>query len=205
MSEGVTNHPLFPIADSSLRVQLPSGTDPVTGESIRGPDGLRAATVVFPRVAVNYGSRNASAEDRWQPIAAVAVAQCVAPTSPGADAIIIDALSRVSFWLKGLVWDSPGERPNVPPVMDFDIRAASTGSGGTGESTGTIVAGGWDNTGLIAQVSGLLCSQWELWMRLRDVADADLQIKVRIDASVDRMGGSAVSVEYGPLVGTHTP
>jgi hypothetical protein len=193
-------NPNFPCVDSALRTTLPRTI------SARGPDGLRAGLVIYPRVEVNQGSIDAPLIQQWQPVAAISAVQCTPPTAPGGDAVGFDALDRVSWWLLGLVYDGIGSRPiGSPPEIDFEVRQSMMSAVATDQANGTVSPGTWNDVGLIVQVSGMLSSQWELWMKVAATEPAGTKIKVRISGLVDRMGRGNLTVQYGTLVSTHFP
>jgi hypothetical protein len=201
LAEGAKDNPSFPVADSTLRVVLPTGNDPITNQPVRGPDGLRPGLIVFPRTEVDQGSPDADSDKRWQPIACIAVAQCSPPGNPGADVVLVDALDRVSFWLLDVVYDGTGSRPALPPQITFEVRAAIAGAGGTAFVGGGIILSSWEDAGLIVQVSGILCSQWELWMRipLPITEPAGTKVRLRIGCIADRVGGGVFETQLGTI------
>jgi hypothetical protein len=191
---------VFPISSAPRWVPLP------TGPEARGPDGLRAGLVVYPRVMVDQGSPDAAPADRWQDIAAISAIHCVPPGNPGADVVVVDALDRVSWWLLGLVYDGIGNRPiGSPPEVFFEVRSAIVGASGTVYASGTISPTTWNDAGMIVQVSGILCSQWEIWMRVSTDEDPGTKIRLRVAGCVDRIGGGVLDVQFGTIVSVHTP
>lgn len=201
MATILTTADIFP-CDSTSRVTLPVNLDPISGQPVRGPDGLRPGVIIWPRVEVDQGSADAPDQARYQAVAAIAAAQCMPPSG---DVVIYDALDRCSFWLLGLVYDGTGLRPAAPPAMLFQMRASLAGSAPTLVSTGVISANTWNDIGLISQVSGYLCSQFELWLLVDPSEPTGTKIKVRIGGAADRVGGGVQCVTYGGLVTSPDP
>lgn len=103
----------------------------------------------------------------WFPVVAVRVATCASAGvgANNAPISINDSLGRVSFMMTRL--DNIDGLAS-PPLIQFQIRTAI---GCTPEVVGTGVinvkgVGGFDAVGLIGQVSGFICTQYELWARI---------------------------------------
>lgn len=197
--------PTFPMDDRERRVVIPVAKNPETGQSARGIEGLRAAVLVFPRTVITRRSSDVSLADGWQPIAAAAAIQAIPAPQNSSDPIGVDGLDRVSWWLTEVASDMPGPLPTVIPEIRFAIRACPNCGHSTQFSSGIIQFDGWGNGGLIAQISGILCSQWEMWMQVHEDEDADSKVKVRLTGAVDRSGGGSFAAHYGPLVVDHNP
>lgn len=122
----------------------------------------------------------------WYPVVAIRVAPCdlPKPAANNSPVTVNDELTRVSFWLtRAIDVDGAG----TPSDIQYQVRAASNC---TSEviGTGTIkLTFGFDQIGLIAQASGILCNQWELWAR---VPAGGTRMGLGIDVMADRLAGA---------------
>ena len=201
MEAGKNNSP-FPTVDSTIKVIAPVGTDPLSGKLARGPDSLRPLTVVFPRIVIDWPPNG-----DYQPIAALAAYQCLPPGDPGSTPVILDNFDRVTWWILGLLWDQPGPRPPKPSDFEFQVRTSLAGGISSTAAIGKTAFNEWDDGGFLVGVSGILCSQWELWARLPDGEGhvAGDKLKLRIAGAADRMAGGAYAAFFGNIVGDHAP
>lgn len=180
----------FPQGDPR-RVQLPR---------FRGPEGLGVWREVCPsqRVPVwNAAQPVAGADtDGYFPIQAVfGYPDCaVGDACSKYIAYANDSFSRCAIYLTSVSLDSGGIIGATPIGMDWQIRASAASIGET-LLTGTIVflkndyAGTTlQRTGLIAQVSGILGNQYELWGRVVYNEGNGLPLRVTTEFVVDRLG-----------------
>lgn len=211
-------------------IQFPSDTTTLSTLSVcplpfpqptaRGPDGLRAAYFLFPEVTIT-----AQADQEYQPVAAVTVYDCridstsSAPPGPpgsggtptggcgrfaicGALPMGVDAMDRISWWLNdvGYVNDPLGSMA-APPDFDYEIRAA-LGRRAERVADGTSALTAYGNNGLFIQVSGILCTEFEIWARINPFQigiTVGTQITVRFGAVVDRNSGSLLNSGVAPV------
>lgn len=212
--------PPFP-SDTTTLSTLSVCPLPFPQPTARGPDGFRAAYFSFPEVTVT-----AQEDQEYQPISAVSVYDCKlqwasappgppdAPISsrgpgsvacgayaiPGALPMGVDGIDRISWWLLSVEYvnDSLGSNA-APPDFDYEVRAAF-GRRAERVATGTSALLAYGNNGLLLQVSGLLCTEWEIWARINPFqlgVTVGTQIKIRLGAVVDRNSGSLINPADG--------
>lgn len=159
---------------------------------VRGIEGLRPGVIGFPWIEID------NREDTlYQPVACIATDEQI-PGRPGACWVGMDALDRVTWWLKKIVWSGAGEPPPVPPQLTFEIRPATGG-------TSDLALGGltnfisWEDNAELAQASGVLCSQWELWARIHPTEPIDSKVRILVAGAADRNGGGVFDLRFGLL------
>lgn len=87
-------------------------------------------------------------------------------------------ISRVSFWLTGLV-----KNRDAVPNIEFEIRGSCDCINEI-FVWGTIVPQSWSDSGMVVQVQGPLVTQWEFWARV--VGDDPQETNAVLQAMVDR-------------------
>lgn len=179
-------NPIFP--DNDQKIFLPQVSRLLQP---RGNEGLRAASVTFPKVEVERLSDNS-----FQPIACVSVRHRIMDGIAHNCLVNIDALDRVSWWLTGLDPLGPGPASITPAQLDLEIRAATSYS--DVRTVGLTNFLSFADRGLIVQVTGLLCSQWEMWARIIAAEPVGTKLRMQVVADVDRLGQSS-SISYGQL------
>jgi hypothetical protein len=186
----------FPDGATSLRVRLTTNPRPTDGLPPRGVEGLRPGVIAFPRVEILQ-----TADDGFQPLVAVYTCDFVGPTDCSEGPVGIDALNECSVWLLKLVDDGPAGVVNpIPPVFEIQVRA-SFGCVGEPLVKGVVNVTSFADRGLLVQVSGILCTQWELWGRIIDQRfPLGAKVWARFGMVVDRMGGGIFSGKAGSLV-----
>lgn len=184
------NRPSFPTETNHLVTLAPCD---------RGPDGLRAAYVVFPEHIVDF-----QPDLEYQPIAAISVYGAAHSAFVGGTAAVADGLSRVSWWLLSVSYvnDSLGSAPGTqPPDFDYEVRGAFARKA-TEFASGTSALLTYQDEGFIVQVSGLLCTQWEFWARInpfQEGVSVGTKIKIRLGGIVDRQPGAPFEVKKGDI------
>ena len=114
-------------------------------------------------------------------------------------------LDRCLFMLGDLI-PNKNDKAIPPPPIRFQIRAAIASPGQSGGNSEVvfekqIIATGWQDNGEIVQVSGHLCTQWELWAYVdkTDHPDAD-QVGLGVILMGSTGSGGVFSVHQGVLV-----
>jgi hypothetical protein len=159
---------------------------------VRGAEGLRPGVISFPWVEIDNPG-----DTSYQPVACIATDEPIA-SRPGACVVGIDALDRSTWWLKRITWAGSGERPEIPPQMTFEIRPAVGG-------TSDLALGGltnfvsWEDNAELAQASGILCSQWELWARIDPLEPIGSKVRILVAGAADRNGGGVFNARFGLL------
>lgn len=190
---------IFP-CNTPQRVRLPCPQDivPLLGQtpSWRTVFGRQDIPVFDPAV-------NADGADLegYFPINAIYLQAPGCKLSPCEDATIFinDGMSRCAFWLNEATIKPPTGLPATPQVVDFAIKVANDSIPNTVFHVTAIITpgtfnqpveGGRSNVkGLIAEVSGILCTQFELWARVRNVGVQPSPVEVRLEFIADRLGG----------------
>lgn len=189
-----TNTP-FPMVPS-LRTILSVKKNPVSGMPARGIEGLRPGAVTFDKTLIERMPDGSG----WQPIAAIGAYELMPPTDPGGEPVIMDAFDCVSWWLMNVSYEGDPVSPlPSPPQIDFSFRGAFIGCSQTFSVVTTNLVS-YKDTGLLVQVAGILCSQWEVWANIHTGQPAGSKVKVRLGGIADRMGYRKKEVELGTLV-----
>lgn len=167
-------------------------TDGSANTSVRGVEGLRPGVISFPWIEIDW-----RLDAIYQPVACIATDEPLLGR-PGACSVSVDALDRVTWWLKKITWAGPGERPDPPPQLTFEVRPAV---GGTSDLA---LAGltnfiSWEDNAELAQASGILCSQWELWARIHPTEPSTSKVRILVAGAADRVGGGVFNVHFGLL------
>jgi len=157
---------------------------------VRGPDALRPGVVLFPWVTLSQNNGD------FIPIACISTQENI-QSQIGACWVSIDGLDRVSWWLRQI--EAVGQSDiGTPPNFIFEIRPSTAGVSDLGLSGITNFLS-FDDGALLGQVSGILCSQWELWGRIDPMAPAGSKLRVLVAGAADRLGGGVFSTHFGLL------
>jgi len=175
MSNGPQVIEQFPLSSGWL-VKVPAGPQP---DFVTYRFAVTERTI--PVLVPIFGKPNMG----WFPVVAVKVddVPLAKPASNNNPITVNSGLARVSFWLTRM--DPNGDV--VPPGIDFQVRVSS---GCTPEvvGNGTIKGpNGFSATGMLAQVSGYLCNQVELWAR---IAPGGNPVAIGIDIIAERFYGA---------------
>ena len=184
------------------------------------PTGTGCWRVIFPRTQVpvnipaNAGSANS---DGYFPIAAVYL-KAVGCQPPGCFDVMMflnDCVSRATFGLNAFHLDDPAPYPTLPTEVDWQVRAGLDAITNAVFSCSTTID--WTKTnatpqpaeikGPIATVSGVLCTQFELWARVQSNPGvlSTPNLSVRVEIAVDRLGNQLGAHKYPLAGGTDLP
>jgi hypothetical protein len=104
----------------------------------------------------------------------------------------------VTFWVVQLAFAGTGTAPTVPPQLIFEIRPSAVGisdlalQGETNFET-------FEDRGQLAQASGVLCSQWELWMQIHPGEPSGSKLRIQMAGAADRRGDGEFYPRFGLL------
>jgi|SRR5581483_7880009 len=185
---GIRN-PSFPTtSDARVNLSKLARKNFEAGPPPRGPDGLRPGVIQFPWITL----LNLVA---YQPVACIATSDPV--ENDGNPCMVnVDGLDRVSFWLVDMQYAETGEQPFTPPQITFEIRPATAGVSDIALSGQTHFVSYQDKS-MLAEVSGWLCSQWELWARINPLEPSDAKLRILVAGAADRMGGGSLTSQFG--------
>lgn len=201
--------------DSSRYVQLPIPEQlPCPGP----PGSTPGYDVVFPSADIDVfiADRNADAADAggFFPVVAAYLNPpgIQGPPCEGVATIYVDGLlSRCAVYLNRVEFLDPTQNPLGPCLVDYRIKVAGYGISSTlYQGSFLALADPVDPRGqqvsprgLLAEVSGVLGTQFELWARVN--ADAEgtnpQGVRVRIQFAMDRLGSAAFAYPGDASVG----
>jgi len=175
--------------------QAATGCDPASGQPVKSGDwGPEPGGVVtFPPMTLE-----ALADDSFQPVACIATGDGRPLGSGRGCWVHTSLLDRVTWWVVDLVFRGTGEPPASPPQFEFEIRPASAGVSDVALS-GLSVISTYEDEGELAQASGVLCAQWELWARIIPGEPIGTKLEIQVAAAADRTGGGVFDTRYGLL------
>jgi hypothetical protein len=166
--------------------------------------------VQFPRVplpVLTDETRNAADLQGYFPIAAVRlVGPCLQAPCQDVTISTLDGLSRAAFTVNAFQLEQAA-LPVANLQVRWQIKAATSGVNTPIFNASSSV--GWspkspviseDAKGLIAVVSGVLCTQFELWGFIDPQQGASADVAVRVQIQVDRLGDRMAGYR-GPLGG----
>jgi hypothetical protein len=203
--------PNLPFTGNSPQViLLPSG----------GPEGLESVRVVPPAQAILLADAGAASLLDAASFRAVqeVMINCEDTFINDGDGCtarypvrVNNAMTRFWLWLDSLspgfgqAGAIPALMPVNPPPFEIQIRA---GSGNVSETVfqGIVTPSSFKDNGLIVGLDGYLCSQWEVWGRVPNVAGDKYPLMVKFHIFVDRMAQRSTGA--GPTLGrlvTATP
>jgi hypothetical protein len=203
MADTTNTLPPFPTGVGSLRASAPISLTPTNGPPGRGVEGLRPLGVVFPFTQVV-----SNPENTFQPIACLTAYQKIDPQIRSGNVSIVDGFDRVTWWLMALEFDGPPGTALVDPPPTFELSLRAAGMGVSEEISQISTSGqynSYNNTGLIVQVAGLLCSQWELWARVDQIQvlpNIASSFKIRVAGLADRMGNAGTDTSLQVVFGS---
>jgi hypothetical protein len=113
-------------------------------------------------------------------------------------------LDRVTWWLVGLNFRGTGEPPATPPPIRFEIRPSSAGVSDVA-LVGLSSFATYEDQGELAQVSGVLCNQWEFWARISSSEPIGTKLEIQVAAAADGRGGGVFDTHYGLLASAAPP
>lgn len=196
MSLSIRNDP-FPTCSSQRIVlsRVGCGSDSGQPDGSPEPGGL----VVFPPTTIERMSG-----DPMQPVACIATGDGQ-PLQSGRGCWVHPSLfDRVTWWLVELNFRGTGAPPATPPQIDFEIRPTSAGVSDMGLS-GLSNFATYEDQGELAQVSGVLCNQWEFWARIVSSNPIGTKLEIQLAAAADRTGGGVFNTHYGLLASAAPP
>lgn len=202
------NNNIFP-CNGPQRIRLPvpelCAIPPANGQ-------IPSWRVIFGKelVPVLNGANAAAADNEgYFPINAVFLLAnpCTPVGCEDSKIFIDDGMSRCSVAINEATIIGPSGIQVVPQTIDYKIRASMDGIGtnlfhGTvGINTSKIdpLDQRSSTQGILVHVSGILCTQFEVWMRVVDFAGA-MPVEVRLQMIVDRLGGMAFA-QPGSIAG----
>lgn len=175
-----------------------------------GPEGLaswRVAFGQFPIPLLTTESLGAADDDGYYPICAVFLGSpgCPAPGCRDVYVYVNDGLARCAVWVTQFILETnPAPAGNV--VIQWRVKQA-LGAANTpvASATSTITFPNGTTareSGLVVEVDGALCNQFEVWARVNPLLGASAQLRATIEMIVDRLPGRlAVFPSPGPLGG----
>lgn len=196
---------LFPCnGPQRILLPLPEKTTPLLGQ-------VPSWRVIFTReeipVLSDDNQAGADAEGYFPIVAAYLQANgCRASLCEDATIFVDDCMSRCSIWMNEVDVLPPTGSQAQTQHLDFKVKAASDDINTTlfhGSVTVTI-----DNTdpfnrsrvrGMMVQVSGVLCTQFELWARVPAGVGA-MPLSARFQFDMDRIG-SQLAAYKGTIAG----
>lgn len=107
-------------------------------------------------------------------------------------------LDRVTWWVVGLTFRGSGAPPLSPPGIEFEIRPTAAGVSDLA-LRGLSAFSTYEDQGELAQVSGVLCNQWELWARIDAGEPIGTKLEIQVAAAADGRGGGVFDARYGQL------
>jgi hypothetical protein len=169
-------------------IQVPS--------SYMGGNGLNSIKATFRRTSIDVVDSQLSPDD-YLPVGAIRIYTdaCGVPCD---DYKLFPntALSRASFWMGKLEQNEDGS----PPPIQFQIRQA-TGPVSEIVYTGTYKANLFGTQGLIAEISGYLCEQFEFWARVPDTLPfVRHSMMVTVSVVVDRLPAAGLLQPNGAFL-----
>ncbi len=139
-----------------------------------------------------------TSDDAFQPVAAIATGDGEPLGSGRGCWVQTSLLDRVTWWAVNLNFRGTGEPPLSPPQIEFEIRPVSAGVSDLAMS-GLSNFSTYQDQGELAQVSGVLCSQWEFWAKIVSSEPIGTKLEIQLAAASDRTGGGVFDTRYGLL------
>jgi len=182
-----------------VRLPVPQNITPLLGQTPSWRTNFGKQTIDVFDSNVNA---DAADTEGFFPINAMYLQDVGCKVSACEDATIFinDGMSRCAFWLNEATIKAPAGTAAVQQVVDFAFKIANDAIPNTvfhvtaiitPGTKGQIIEAGRSNVrGLIAEVSGILCTQFELWARVRKLVGAvAMPVEVRLEFIADRLGG----------------
>lgn len=190
-----------------------------------GPGDVPSWRVVFPRERVgiselgSFTPPGGTDDDGFYPINAAFLAApgCKIPGCQDATVFVDDGLSRCSVFLNQAFVIAPAGQAPQDQLLDFKVRVAADNIGSTVmhasvqltfPGPGGLGFGAQDPQapplprGLLATVSGVLCTQFEFWARVRvQNFGTPMPVDVRLQFVMDRLGGQFAAYRGAACVG----
>ncbi len=196
---------LFP-CNGPQRVTLPL-TIPSGPKGGQIPAESPSWRVIFPREEIKVlmdSTAQGADSDGLFPINAVYLHACGCRVEGCEDVFVFvnDGISRCSVWLNFVEVIPPTGTPPTNQVVNWSIKGAADAINSPLLHGQIQVPALASNTkGLIAEVSGILCTQFEFWASVSTVGvPSPMPVNVRLQFIVDRLG-SQIASYLGPVAG----